>query len=148
MQHNTGTRRSPVSLRLAAALLCLGSLASCASPATIAQPGQTHYVRIQDHANPARLYVAVGDEVRWQNLRATPVMIGLLSPLTADSVSCGNGFSRFGSFNDTATIPPDGYVSLCFARAGTIQYNLWLNPADPLRSMTPTAHILVSARPR
>ena len=136
-----------LSRQLAAAVLCLGSLASCASSTSVTEPGRTHYVQIQEHVSPQHLYVHVGYEVRWQNRRTAPVTIGLLSTLTADAVSCGKGFTRFGSLDDTATIPPDGYVSLCFARAGTIHYNVWLNPADPLRSMTPTAQILISARP-
>jgi hypothetical protein len=87
------------------------------------------------------------DKVRWQNLRSEPVRISLLSHLSGSGVSCQTGFSRFGSLDDTATIPPSAYVSLCFARAGSIQYNVWLNPQDPLRSMTPTARIVVSTQP-
>lgn len=147
MQNDLLSRCFIPSGQLTAAILCLGSLLSCASPTSVTEPGRTHYVQIQDHVSPQHLYVHVGDEVRWQNRRTAPVTIGLLSPLTADAVSCRKGFARFGSLDDTATIPPDGYASLCFARTGTIHYNVWFNSADPLRSMTPTAKILVSARP-
>ncbi|THJ21886.1 MAG: hypothetical protein CAF44_008840 [Nitrospira sp. CG24D] len=108
---------------------------------------QTHYIRIQDIVSPQLLNVHVGDAVRWQNLRSEPVRISLLSQLSGSGVSCQTGFSYFGSLDDTATIPPNAYVSLCFARTGSIQYNVWLNLADPLRSMTSTAKIIVSARP-
>lgn len=119
-------------------------LASC----TVAPPRpsslQAHYIRIQDSVSPQRLDVRVGNEVRWQNLRPEPVKISLLSPLSESVISCQTGFSRFGALDDTATIPPQAYVSLCFARAGSIQYNVWLDPTDPLRSMTPTAKVVIS----
>jgi hypothetical protein len=121
-------------------------LAGCAS----APPGTsllcTHYIDIQDAVSTQRLNVQVGDEVRWQNLRSAPVRVSLLSQLSGSGISCRTGFSRFGSLDDTATIPPNGYVSLCFARTGSIQYTVWLNLEDPLRSMTSTAKIVVSAR--
>jgi len=107
---------------------------------------RTHYIHIQDAVSPQRLDVHVGDEVRWQNRRSEPVKISLLSQLSGSGVSCQTGFSRFGALDDTATIPPNAYVSLCFARAGSIQYSVWLKREDTLRSMTPTAKIIVSAR--
>ena len=121
-------------------------LAGCASPRPGTSLLRTHYIHIQDAVSPQRLEVYIGDEVRWQNLRSEPVRISLLSHLSGSGVSCQTGFSSFGSLDDTATIPPNAYVSLCFARAGSIQYNVWLKPDDPLRSMTPTAKIVVSAR--
>lgn len=121
-------------------------LAGCAFVPTDTSPRHTHYVHIQDAVSPQSLDVHIGDEVRWQNLRSEPVRISLLSHLSGSGVSCETGFSRFGSLDDTATIPPNAYVSLCFSRAGSIQYNVWLKPDDPLRSMTPTAKIIVSAR--
>lgn len=133
--------------RIAAAVLCLGTLAGCANHGQAKGPGETHDIRILDHISPQQLHVQVGDEVRWHNLRTTPVTIGLLSPLTSDRVSCGKGFTRFGLLDDSATVPPGGYVSLCFARAGAIHYNVWLNPDDPFRSMTPTARVVVTGKP-
>ncbi|SPP65977.1 hypothetical protein [Nitrospira lenta] len=129
--------------------LCIGAglLAACAavSPGTDSVP--THHIQIQNGVTPQRLDVHVGDEIRWHNLRSEPVKISLLSHLSGSGVSCQTGFSSFGSLDDTATIPPNGYVSLCFSQAGSIQYNVWLNLDDPLRSMTPTARIVVSTRP-
>jgi plastocyanin len=137
---------SPYENRSAGLLIGVGLLASCAAASPDTTPLQTHYIHIQDAVNPQRLYVHVGDEVRWQNLRSEPVKISLLGHLSGSGVSCQTGFSRFGSLDDTATIPPNAYVSLCFARAGSIQYNVWLKPEDPLRSMIPTAKIVISAR--
>jgi len=124
-----------------------GFLAACASISPNAVPAHTHFIHIQDAVIPQRLEVHVGDEIRWQNLRDEPVKISLLSHLSGSSVSCQKGFSRFGSFDDTATIPPNAYASLCFAQTGSIHYNVWLNLQDPLRSMTPTAKITVSPPP-
>lgn len=119
-------------------------LASCTVAPSRPSSLQAHYIQIHDSVIPQRLDVRVGDEVRWQNLRAEPIKISLLSPLSGSGVSCQTGFSRFGALDDTATIPPKAYVSLCFARAGSIQYNIWLDLQDPLRSMTPTAKIVIS----
>lgn len=132
--------------RLGTILIVVGLLTACAAASPDTTPVRTHYIHIQDAVSPQRLDVRIGDEVRWQNLRSEPVRISLLSHLSGSGVSCQTGFSRFGSLDDTATIPPNAYVSLCFARAGSIQYNVWLKPEDPLRSMTPTATIVISAR--
>jgi plastocyanin len=132
--------------RLVGLFIGAGLLAACAAASPGTAPVRTHYVHIQDVVSPQSLAVHIGDEVRWQNLRSEPVRISLLSHLSGSGVSCETGFSHFGSLDDTATIPPNAYVSLCFARAGSIQYNVWLKPDDPLRSMTPTAKIIVSAR--
>ena len=128
-------------------LLGASLFAACATALPGGAPLRTHYITIQDGVSPQRLDVHIGEEVRWQNLRSEPVRLSLLSHLSGAGVSCQTGFSRFGSLDDTATIPPNAYVSLCFARAGSIQYNVWLTLQDPLRSMTPTAKIIVSARP-
>lgn len=133
--------------RSAGILLGTWFLTACATTAPDAMPWRTHYIHIQSGVSPQRLDVRTGDEVRWQNLRNEPVRISLLSHLSGAGVSCQTGFSRFGALDDTATIPPNAYVSLCFARAGSIQYNVWLKPDDPLGSMTPTAKIVVSGQP-
>ena len=133
--------------RLAGLLSGAALLASCAAASPDATPVRTHYIHIQDGVSPQRLDVQIGDEVRWRNLRSEPVKISLLSHLSGAGISCHTGFSSFGMLDDTATIPPNAYVSLCFARAGSIQYNVWLKLEDPVRSMTPTAKVVVSAEP-
>ncbi len=133
--------------RLMSLLLGASLLAACATALPGVVPLRTHYINVQDAVSPQHLHVHVGDEVRWKNLRPEPIRISLLSHLSGSGVSCQTGFSRFGSLDDTAIVPPNAYVSLCFAQAGSIQYNVWLKPEEPLRSMTPTAKIVVSARP-
>jgi plastocyanin len=145
-RRNPGFSVTHRATRLVGLFLGAGLLAACAAASPGTAPARTHYIHIQDAVSPQRLEVHIGDEVRWQNLRHEPVKISLLSQLSESGVSCRTGFSRFGSLDDTATIPPNAYVSLCFARTGSIQYNVWLNPQDPFRSMTPTAKIVVSAR--
>jgi plastocyanin len=119
----------------------------CANTSTVSSSIRTHLIQIREQVSPQDLYVNVGDEVRWQNLRPDPVKVSLLSHHRLDLVSCEKGFTRFGAMEDSATIPPREYVSLCFSKPGTIQYNVWLNPSDPRGSMTPTARIQVSTVP-
>lgn len=141
-QFYSGDRRSAQWNDLTVVCVCLALLAGCANPPGT-QPVRTHDIQILEQVSPQDLYVATGDEVRWHNLRSDPVKIGLLSHHHLSLVLCEKGFTRFGMVDDTATIPPMSYVSLCFSRPGIVQYNVWLNPADPRGRMTPTARIQV-----
>lgn len=132
---------------LATALVCLAFVSGCASGSTASPSNRTHFIQIREQIGPQDLYVYVGDEVRWQNLRPDPVKVSLLTCLHSDLVSCEKGFTSFGTIEDTATIPPREYVSLCFSQPATIQYNVWLNPDNPRGPMTPTANIQVSSLP-
>jgi hypothetical protein len=129
------------------ALTCLALVSGCATASTVKTSTRTHFIQIREQVSPQDLYVYVGDEVRWQNLRQDPVKVSLLSHHRLDLVSCEKGFTRLGTMEDAAMIPPREYVSLCFSQPGTIHYNVWLNPDNPRGSMTPTAHIQVSAIP-
>lgn len=142
-RQNLRTRRGS----LAMGLVCLACLSGCANTAAISPSIRTHFIQIREQVSPQDLYVYVGDEVRWQNLRPDPVKVSLLSHHRLDLVSCEKGFTRFGTMEDTATIPPTEYVSLCFSQPGTIQYNVWLNLDNPRGSMTPTARVQVSTPP-
>ncbi|MFO0707922.1 MAG: hypothetical protein U0412_13840 [Nitrospira sp.] len=139
------TSRLPRMTHWTGLIFGLALIAGCAHTGSV--PTRTHAITILDTVSPQRLYVQVGEEVRWKNLRNHPVHISLLTPLASDGVSCATGFSHWGVLNDTATIQPNAYASLCFVKAGSVQYNVWLNPDDPLRSMTPTANIIISANP-
>jgi hypothetical protein len=136
-------RRSGLMISLA----CLAFVSGCANASTVSTSTRTHFIQIREQVSPQDLYVYVGDEVRWQNLRPDPVKVSLLSHPRLDLVSCEKGFTRLGTMEDTAIIPPREYVSLCFSQPGTIQYNVWLNPDNPRGSMTPTANIQVSTVP-
>lgn len=115
-------------------------MAGCA---TVPEPDRSHtvrYVLIRDDVSPTDLYAQVGDEIRWQNLRTEPVMIGLLGAGMLDSVLCQRGFMRFGRMDGLTIVQSQDYVSLCFARRGVVRYNIWLDPED-LRTMSRTAAI-------
>jgi len=142
-QHNVRKRLGSLTI----GLICLVYISGCANTSTISPSIRTHFIQIREQVSPQDLYVYVGDEVRWQNLRPDPVKVSLLSHHRLDLVSCEKGFTRLGTMEDTATIPPREYVSLCFSQPGTIQYNVWLNPDNPRGNMTPTARVQVSTPP-
>lgn len=100
-----------------------------------------HYVQIRDTITPMDLYVSVGDQVRWQNLRGEPVKIGLLPGVDLEKTSCEKGFRNFGIMEDFVTIKPRDYVSLCFVRPGLVRYNVWMDPQDSKGNITRTAVI-------
>jgi hypothetical protein len=134
-------------VRLIIALACLASISGCAHTSTPNPSVRTHFIQIREQVSPQDLYVYVGEEVRWQNLRSDPVKVSLLSHHRLDLASCEKGFTHFGTMDDSATIPPREYASLCFSQPGTIQYNVWLDPDNPRGSMTPTARVQVSVPP-
>ncbi len=72
---------------LTIALLCLGFVSGCASTAMVNPSIRTHFIQIREQVSPQDLYVNVGDKVRWQNLRADPVKVRLLSHHHLDLVS-------------------------------------------------------------
>ncbi|MGQ0809929.1 MAG: hypothetical protein ACT4OO_01720 [Nitrospiraceae bacterium] len=127
-------------------ILILLVAGGCATTPAIAPAGKgkIHYIQIRDHVMPKDLYVTVGDEVRWQNLRSEPVNLGVLDHLTLDRVSCEKGFKSFGQVQDLVTIAPSKFVSLCFSQPATIRYNVWMDPNDPRGTMSPTSTIRVS----
>jgi hypothetical protein len=100
-----------------------------------------HYIQIRDTISPMDLYVSVGDQVRWQNLRGEPVKIGILPGVDLEKTSCEKGFRNFGVMDDFVTIKPREYVSLCFVRPGLVRYNVWLDLNDTKGNITRTAVI-------
>ncbi|HEX2055207.1 MAG TPA: hypothetical protein VHF07_01860 [Nitrospiraceae bacterium] len=124
-------------------LLALG--AGC-SHAVDRATSPVHYIQIRDTITPMELYVSVGDQVRWQNLRGEPVKIGLLPGVDLDKATCEKGFRRFGVLDDFVTIKPREYVSLCFTRPGLVRYNVWMDPKDSKGNITRTAVIHIDRR--
>jgi hypothetical protein len=109
-------------------------------------PANVHYIQIRDTISPMELYVSVGDQVRWQNLRGESVKIGLLPGVDLDKTSCEKGFRNFGVMEDFVTIKPRDYVSLCFVRPGLVRYNIWMDPNDTKGNITRTAVIHIERR--
>jgi hypothetical protein len=125
------------------ASLVLLSLWGCAGSRPPEPQRTVRYIQIRDTVEPLVLYTTVGDEVRWQNLRQAPVRIGLLGNEDWASVSCKKGVSWLGVSSEFVTIEPREYVSLCFARARTLHFNVWMDAADIRGKISPTATIRV-----
>jgi hypothetical protein len=132
-----------ISILLLSPLLGFG--AGCLSSADRAT-SPVHYIQIRDTISPMDLYVSVGDQVRWQNLRGEPVKIGILPGVDLEKTSCEKGFRNFGVIDDFVTIKPREYVSLCFVRPGLVRYNVWLDANDSKGSITRTAVVHIERR--
>ena len=115
---------------------------SC-SPLTDRSPANVHYIQIRDSVAPMDLYVSVGDQVRWQNLRSEPVRIGIMHGVDLEQTSCDKGFRKFGVMDDFATIKSRDYVSLCFIRPGIVRYNIWMDANDATGKISRAAVIHV-----
>lgn len=103
-------------------------------------------IEISDVVTPHTLYAKPGEEIRWQNLRANPVRVGFLTMRLLDELACEKGMATFwGGASDLVTIPPGGSMSLCFVRAGTVQYNVWFDAENPKGAISPTAAVYVEA---
>ncbi|MEX5213901.1 MAG: hypothetical protein NW703_07020 [Nitrospiraceae bacterium] len=119
------------------------SLLGCASGGPPEPDRPVRYIQIRDTVEPQVLYVTVGDEVRWQNLRSEPVRINLLGSEDWTSPGCGKGFSWLGIAREFITIEPREYVSLCVSRPRTLRFNVWMNAGDLRGQISPTATIRV-----
>ena len=86
--------------------------------------GTVRYFNIRTDIAPRQLIVQIGDEIRWQNLNSEPVRLRLLEEGNPTRLECGKGFSQFGVAQDTVTIAPLQYASLCFGKPGTVRFNV------------------------
>ncbi|MBX3238144.1 MAG: hypothetical protein KF814_18505 [Nitrospiraceae bacterium] len=102
-----------------------------------------HYIQIRDSVSPTQVYASVGDEIRWQNLRPDSVKIGLLDARGLEEASCADGFRRFGQIEDSVTVPPREFASLCFSKPTVIRYNVWFDAKDPRGEMTRTSTVWI-----
>ncbi len=136
--HNVFRRTTWIPLTL----LWLVTAHCTAAPST--GPGRTvHYIQIRDSVSPTQVYASVGDEIRWQNLRPDAVKIGLLDARGLDEASCADGFRRFGLIEDSITIHPREFASLCFSKPTVIRYNVWFDAKDPRGEMTRTSTVWI-----
>lgn len=124
-------------------LLALGSDTGCSSHPDPRLTGTVRYVNIRTDVAPRQLIVQVGDEVRWQNLNPHAVRLRMLEDPAPDLFACSKGFSQLGVVQDTVTIAPREHVSLCFSKAATVRFNVWLDADDPQGAMTPTGTIRI-----
>lgn len=132
--------------RLAVASLLsilLSGILSCTAGPHAGGSGAVRYIQIRHDVTPSTLYAQVGDEIRWHNLSQDPVRVGILDNKWRDHVACEKGFTRFGTMKDVVTIQPQEYVSLCFSKAATVRYNVWLHAQNLKGAMSPTAAIRI-----
>lgn len=95
----------------------------CAGSPEQGRTGKLRYVLIEQKVLPDDLRVNIGDEIRWVNLRPGPVRVTFLGGGLV-ALTCNRGFTWFGIPQDSATIPPDGYASLCFSSPVTLVYKV------------------------
>ncbi|HEX9135941.1 MAG TPA: hypothetical protein VF905_03215 [Nitrospirota bacterium] len=145
-EHRTGARiwlRSRLAVASLFSILLLGILSCTTGPHAGGSSGAVRYIQIRHDFTPSTLYARVGDEIRWHNVSPDPVRVGILDNKWRDHVACEKGFTRFGTMEDVVTIQPQEYVSLCFSKAATVRYNVWLHAENLKGSMSPTAAIRI-----
>ena len=127
-----------IRLSMCCAMAIALSVACGHTPSTDA--GRTvRTVEISHQVNPRVMYASPGEEVRWTNARSNAVRIGFLSQRLLEDHRCQKGIVYvFGPVDDWVTIAPGESISLCFARTGDLQYNVWFDPADPRGAISPT----------
>jgi plastocyanin len=99
--------------------------AGCAqtNPSAPPAPGRIHHVVIDDGVSDNDVRAQVGEEVRWVNVRQTPVSV-VFNGLQHGEVSCEHGFSNSTNSHMTAVILPDDNASLCFSAVGRQTYRV------------------------
>lgn len=131
----------PVSLCLALAI----ALSGCGHALSSGAARTVRTVEISNHVNPRVLYASAGEEVRWTNTRSNAVRVGFLNMRLLEAHHCQKGIvDLFGQVNDHVTIEPGASISLCPAKAGNLQYNVWFDPEDPRGAISPTLTISIS----
>ncbi|HKT34274.1 MAG TPA: hypothetical protein VJR03_05545 [Nitrospira sp.] len=101
-------------------------------------------IEISNQVNPRVMYASPGEEVRWTNARSNPVRVGFLNRRLLEDPQCENGIvDVFGQVNDHVTIDPGESISLCPAKTGDLQYNIWFDPENPRGAISPTLTISI-----
>jgi len=127
--------------------LCLAVIIALAAACghTASTAGRTvRTVEISQQVKPQIMYASPGEEVRWTNMRSTPVRVGFLSLRLLEDHHCQKGIvDLFGQVNDHITIEPGESISLCPGKTGDLQYNVWFDPEDPRGPISPTLTISI-----
>ena len=112
-----GCRRVILSMSL------LALMAGCQWLPPAVSPVPIHYVAIEDGVSDADLRAKAGEEVRWVNVRKSPVSV-VFNGLQPVQLSCKRGFSASADAHLTAVMHPDDNASLCFSAAGRQTYRV------------------------
>lgn len=107
----------------AVALLALTAGCLHANPSAPPTLGRIHHVVIEDGVSDNDIRAQVGEEVRWVNVRRTPVSV-VFNGLQPGQVSCERGFSTSTNSHIAAVILPDDNASLCFSSVGRQTYRV------------------------
>lgn len=128
-------------------MLLISALPACGHrPATHVQP-TLRTILISEVVQPEVLYTTAGEEIRWQNVRSSPVRLGFLSMRLLDDLACEKDIRTFfGQVNDLITIPPGESISLCLVRSGDLQYNVWFDEKNPKETISRTATVRIEKR--
>ena len=124
--------------------MAMSLLAACGHAPSTEADRTVRTIEIATQVNPQVLYVSPGDEVRWTNARSNAVRVGFLNMRLVEEHRCQKGVvDMFGQVNDLITIDPGESISLCFARAGDLRYNVWFDPEDPRGAISPTLTVSI-----
>jgi hypothetical protein len=85
--------------------------------------GRVHYVVIEDGVSDNQVSTQAGEEVRWVNVRKTPVSV-VFDWLGHGDLSCERGFANSTNAHISAVILPDHHASLCFSTVGRRTYRV------------------------
>jgi hypothetical protein len=128
-------------------VLLISALSACGHHPTAHVQPTLRTILISEVVQPEVLYTMAGEEIRWQNVRSSPVRLGFLSMRLLDDLACEKGIRTFlGQINDLITIPPGESISLCLVRSGDLQYNVWFDEKNPKGTISRTATVRVEKR--
>jgi plastocyanin len=132
-------------MRLDLCLVIMVALSAACGHAPPTGPARTvRAIEISNQVSPHVMYASPGEEVRWTNARPNAVRIGFLNMRLMEGHHCQKGFiDVFGQVNDHVTIEPGESISLCPAKTGDLQYNVWFDPEDPRGPISPTLTVKI-----
>lgn len=110
-------------MMLGVSLFMLASGCAQTDPSVPFAHDRIHHVVIEDGVSDNDVQARAGEEVRWVNVRTTPVSV-VFDGLQHGDVSCERGFSNSTNAHMAAVIPPDGNASLCFSTVGRRTYRV------------------------
>ena len=133
--------------RIALCFCCAVTMAFVAACGHALSTDSTRTVRtveISQQVHPQVMYASLGEEVRWTNARPNAVRVGFLNKRLLEGHHCEKGIvDFFGQVNDLVTIDAGESISLCPAKTGDLQYNVWFDPDDPRGAISPTLTISI-----
>ena len=114
---------------------------ACVGLPDSSRTGQAYHVSISnDGISPKDLMVQSGDEILFSNSGPTRVWM-YFAVDRWNALSCQRGFSYFWGNEESAAVPPNTSVSLCFSRPGI--YGYWVQPFRTNRGGAPQGQISI-----